>query len=190
MTKKSLGRQQRDAAKEKVMESKVWDDILVTSWRCRQMLQTHVGLTTMSKCPELLDLVVDKRTLAQNITILGRDLNDLHNELNGLYNMHSDRSGNPKDIDDGVLAIDIHEKYLLWTQKHDSVVQPIANHILEQFSAAEQELEKTNPDLVKQLRQSVSQAMAGVLGGRQIVPTNNLTSAQDPNVITDVEVKS
>lgn len=190
MTKKSLGRQQRDAAKKKTMESMVWDDVMSISWRCRQMLQTHIGVTVMSRYEQLRNLVQDQRLLAQNLTILARDLGDMHTELMGLYKLHETRSGNPTDIDDGVLAIDIHEKYLLWTQKHDSVVLPIASHILEQFSQAEAELQKTNPELVTQIRAEVSNAMAGVMGGRQMVPTKNITPEQDPGIITDVEVKA
>lgn len=164
MTKKSFARQERDRiAKEgKSAEMCSWDEVNDLGRQCANLIHQDASIAQLGFQPQLVQHVRDPAQLAKNLRVLSTDLRTLHTELKMIRDTHADRSGVARDVDDNMAAIGVHEKYVLWFERHSAIIAPISTAVAAQFSEAEQ--------LMTQAAQS------------------NLSPEQDPSVVTDVEV--
>ena len=165
MTKKSLARQERDriAKGAKPAEMCSWDEVNDLGRQCANLIAQDASIAQLGFQPQLVQHVADPAQLAKNLRVLSTDLRTLHTELKMIRETHADRSGVARDVDDNMTAIGVHEKYVLWFERHSAIVAPISTAVAAQFSDAEQRL--------SQAQQS------------------NMTAEQDPSIVTDVEVK-
>lgn len=169
MTQKSHARLMRDAAearsKQDLKDNKCWDDLNKIHNDCAMLLLSHVHLSQYSQSKDLIACVVDKEMLAQNIKLLASDLTKLTGELAEIHTQHLGKTGGSQDADEVFGTIEIYERYNLFTERHNAVVMPTANHIVEQFREAELRLKGAL---------EIATAQAG---------------ETDPSVVTDVAFK-
>lgn len=148
MTKKSLARLERDAKqkaeKEQLKNNTCWDDLVAINHQCTQLLRSHITTAQMANNQDLVRMVVDKPTLAANIRLLASDLRTMQDELNKIGALHMDKTGGSQDPDVVMTTIEIFEAYNYWMAKHDAVLLPTVQHMLEQFDKAEQRLQVVN----------------------------------------------
>jgi hypothetical protein len=183
MTKKSLARRKRDAAKaqqakgeqfraqarahakEQLQDNTCWDELNEIRQKCGQMLAGHVLLAQTFHNKELLACVDDQQTLSQLIQQLTRDLQSMNAELGEIASQHAGKTGGTDDPDVVISTIAIFEQYNLFMERHQQVVIPTAMHISEFIDQAGLKLAK---------KQAEAQAAA---------------QATDPTVVTDVAFK-
>ena len=162
MTKKSVGRMQRDAEKKLTTEKGVsaasdiqsnntcWDDLNSMYSSMCQLLCSHTALSEFTNNAELMSAVINKELLISNINILSNDLNSMNIELINIHDMHKNMSGGTKDPDMLMYSIGIFEHYNLFMEKHDAVILPTAYSIIAQLDEAEKLLmaaDKINSEL-------------------------------------------
>lgn len=143
MTKKSLGRQQRDAdAKERkrlleneMKDNRNWDDLHEQHANCQTLLLSSAGVGAVITEHGLLPYITDHVTLNANIQLLTRDLGTLNAELKQIYAQHSAKTGSANE-DDVMQGFAIYELYVLWIERYNSLIPPTVNHILEMTAEA------------------------------------------------------
>lgn len=163
MTKKSAARVERDLAKKEFEKTAAWDDVNAIHMQCCKLLISHTALSGLIQNPEVIAEIQDKALFTKNVHMLSADLTALSNELAGLKKLHEGKSGRASTYDDHLYAIEVYEKYVIFISRHDSVVMPTANHLAEQVQDAVDRVNRKKADM--------------------------LTPEQDPNVVTDVEVR-
>ena len=142
MTKKSVARQTRDALKkEKVDHLKtntIWDDLNGTYLACAAALAQHAGIAAMLQRKEVFPYLADYKVTVTNIQAVTADIVKLNEELKEIHAQHATKSGGSEDPNDVIYSFQIFEQYSLFLQRHDAVIMPCVNHILEDFNTAEQ----------------------------------------------------
>lgn len=109
-----------------------WGQLQQRYQECRNLMLMHLGIGNILENPEIRVHITPaiEKTLVNNIQILTRDLQERAAELQKIYAIHSDKTGNA-DENDIMLSFEVMEKYTQWLALIESVVQPTVNHILE-----------------------------------------------------------
>lgn len=168
----------REPQAPRFQENTFWDDarnsyIAIMTGSERVEGQLAAILTDIKNSPEKLALVPDQRALAQTVTVLTRDLRDHFDRINAIYAEHKDRSGGTMvttdetgqpDVSDHMKLMDIQMRYSDAMKIYDANIVPVFVHILEQIGVID--------DLIAAQKAKAAQ------------------DALDPNVITDVQVKT
>lgn len=92
--------------------------------------------------PELASKITDVEGLANNLTILRRDLNDHVDRLKSIRENHKDKSGGITTPEEGVEVIQINGKYQEAMAVYDANIMPVVCHIYEQIAPAQQLLQE------------------------------------------------
>lgn len=167
MTKKSVGRQQRDAAKkeqeEKLKHNTVWDDVALIHEQCLELIKSNLTTAEQLKNTALIPFYTDYKSVSINMRTFAGDLMRITEEFKAIQQEHIGKSGAASDIDEYMKSIAIHQKYSAWMMHYQGVVLPTITHLIEELGTAAQRLIDSQR------------------------PT--LTPEQDPSVITDVVVK-
>ena len=171
MTKKSSARLMRDAeqkqSKNYLGTNKCWDELNSMYVSMTQLLGQHTNLKVFGSNVELVAMVADKETLATNFKILANDLQTMSTELTQIHNQHANKSGGEPDPNALMESITIFEQYHLFMGRHDAVVMPTVDHIIEQLDAAERKLievgkiaaDLTNPAVISDVAYTETQAL-------------------------------
>ncbi len=111
-------------------------------------------LNIIVNTPELVSLIKDPVQLADNVTLLNKDINEHVARLNAVHDNHKDKKGGIKSPEEGLEVIQINGKYQEVMEIYDAVVVPVICHILEQIAPAQEAMtatfqqQKTQDDLV------------------------------------------
>ena len=140
MTKKSMARQQRDAANKQLENNRCWDELNRIYESARVMLFQHTGIHTLASNQQLQACLENPSSTANSIKILAKDLMDLNRQLTEIYHKHQGMVGGSQDPDEVWKSITIGQEYAQLMETHTSVVQPTAFKILEDFQYAEKKL--------------------------------------------------
>ena len=144
MTKKSMARQQRDAANKQLENNSCWDELNRIYESARVMLFQHTGIHALASNQQLQACLENPASTANSIKILAKDLTDLNNQLTSIASKHQGMVGGSKDPDEVWRSITIGQEYAQLMETHTSVVQPTAFKILEDFQYAEKKLAAQN----------------------------------------------
>jgi len=148
MTKKSANRLARDEVKKQQQQHQkkntIWDDLNGTYSACTQALGQHTATALLLKRQEVFPYLKDVGATVANIQAVTRDLMQLNEELKSIYAQHKGKQGGSQDPDDVIRSIQIFEQYHLFLQRHDAVIMPVVQHILEDFGQAEEAFAKAN----------------------------------------------
>jgi len=167
MTKKSVGRQMRDAAKkeedEKLKNNTVWDDVALIHNECLELIRSNLITADQLRNPALIPFYSDYKSVSINMRTLAADLLRITDEFKSIQESHAGKSGSAKTIDEYMGCIAIHQRYVAWMEHYQGVVLPTLTHLIEELGQATQALiDASKPQL---------------------------TPEQDPAVVTDVVVK-
>lgn len=158
-----------------------WDDtrhIYVTAMQGAITAEGQLGqvLQDIQDNPHKLALIPDQRALAQSITVLTRDLQSHIDALNGIYEQHQHFSGTTQvtyeedgqpNVSDHMRMLDLQMQYAEVMKIYEANIVPVFLQVMEQIGATE-----------------------ALLHAQQLsAQEQKLREAQDPSVITDVEVK-
>lgn len=180
MTKKSIGRIQRDLNKnsqaeahnefEKLRKSnKSWDDLEAIYIDSKTMLLAIPSqISDMYSVKGIDKFLPNQIAAADCLRCLGTDLKVLHGDLEKIHNSHVGKAGICVDDNDFISSLTIAEAYNAFRVKFEGVILPTVQELGIQFDKA---VEKVN-EIIKKDKDEKS--TDGIL---------------DPTVITDVEVK-
>lgn len=140
MTKKSMARQQRDAAAKQLEDNRCWDELNKIYDSARVMLFQHTSIHALASNQQLQACLDNPSSTANSIKILAKDLQELNQQLCNIYTKHQGKVGGSQDPDEVWQSIVIGQEYAQLMETHTSVVQPTAFKILEDFQVAERKL--------------------------------------------------
>lgn len=110
-------------------------------------------LSIIADTPELVGLIKDQQALADNVTLLQKDIGDHVARLNAVRENHKDKKGGIKSAEEGLEVIQINGKYQEVMEIYNANVVPVICHILEQIAPAQEAMthalqqEKAQSDL-------------------------------------------
>lgn len=122
-------------------------------------------LSVIAETPELVALIKDPMQLADNVTLLNKDIVEHVERLNAIHDNHKEKTGGIKSPEEGLEVIQINGKYQEVMEIYNANIVPVICHILEQIAPAQE-------------------AMNSVI--QQQKEQNDIV---DINVVTDVAVK-
>ena len=102
----------------------IWDALNTTYDAMNRCNGSPAMLLESLRDPELIDRVADKKTLQSHASVLSRDVKDYTDRLSAIHRSHASRSGSSNDIDEHLQAIQIHERYIQWSESYSAVVLP------------------------------------------------------------------
>jgi hypothetical protein len=140
MTKKSLGRQDRDARaaglKNEMDGNQNWTELRNQYFRQVGALAQLAKMGEVLNNRELLECVPHLDNLTTNLHILKRDIEVFHRDLQAIYASHSTMSG-PATVDNIMDSYKYAEAYHGWMMRYEAVLVPLFQNILEQTSQGE-----------------------------------------------------
>lgn len=168
MTKKSVGRQMRDAAKkeqdEKLKNNSVWDDVSLIQQECLELIKSNLITAEQLRNTALIPFYKDYKSVTINMRTFAVDLIRITEEFKSIQESHIGKSGSATDPDEYMNSFAIHQRYAAWLEHYQGVVLPTVTHLIEELG----------------------QAAQGFIDSQN---ASALTPEQDPSVITDVVVK-
>lgn len=88
--------------------------------------------------PELAALIKDPAQLADNVTLLNKDIVEHVQRLNAVHENHKEKTGGIKSPEEGLEVIQINGKYQEVMEIYDANIVPVICHILEQIAPAQE----------------------------------------------------
>lgn len=141
MTRKSSSRVTRDKLKrehaEHLQNNTCWDDINEVSNDAVVLLAKHNAVAGFLRNKPLSKFLPDVGNVSANAKLLTKDITQMRQDLEALQKLHAGKTGGDQDPDQLMHSIAIFEQYNLWMERHEAVVMPTVNAILEQYSVAE-----------------------------------------------------
>lgn len=179
MTQKSASRLARDAEKKRVENyhktNTVWDDLNGLNNQIRTQLAKLIAVVDAGRDKRLMAFVVDKQKLAEQITLLTKDLGGYLEELNKLSSEHAGKTGGARDPDSYFQAINLYHRYELLTVHIQQIIGGTATEITAAF------LEATNLMNVFDAQQALKKQTEQVTD----LPVNNETMpVTEPEPVT------
>lgn len=168
----------------------VWDELNEKSNVCSTLLTGPAAFLPLLRNTELISLVENKVYLNELAAQLGRDLVTYNDFYMGIRNAHVNRTGSSTDADDHLKAISIFNDYVIFTEQYNGVVVPLVQALTELIVPAERLLREKNQKAHDELTSETHQKVRDTLGLDIKVEESAMTPEQNPNVITDVEVKT
>ena len=171
MTKKSLARQERDSIAKKSHQeleqfyasNKGWDELNELYTSVATMLATsNDNLLKVYSNSDIVTNLSSEKAQEIQLTLDGirKDFEQFANELVAIREMHKDKTGGIKNVDDSTKVIGIFESYNTFSGRYHAIITPNYTFLMQEAAFAE---------------------------ARLAASLDN--SATDPNVITDVVVK-
>lgn len=109
----------------------IWDALNGVSAAVSNCSLILVPLAPYLKDKEFLDRIEDKNKFYRLVQTLDQDLRAMTQRLNGIRDRHAGRTGQTKNADETVWAIEIQEDYVQWAGDFDDVVVPVFSKIVE-----------------------------------------------------------
>lgn len=122
-------KKRRNQSEKEPSGKKGWDELKTLNNQCRVMLTEITPIISVLKNKEYLKTVKDKQSLVDDSKILLKDLNEYHDNLNAIYQQHSDKSGDCTNPDDLMASISLGEQYFNWMNSFRVVVLPTVERI-------------------------------------------------------------
>lgn len=156
--------------KHNLKNNKFWDECNKHYDVATQAIHSVEGqlaeqLAIIANTPALVGLIADPMQLADNITLLNKDIVEHVERLNAIHNNHKEKKGSIKSPEEGLEVIQINGKYQEVMEIYSANIVPVICHILEQIAPAQE-------------------AMTAVLQQQKAQ-----SDIADVNVVTDVTVK-
>lgn len=167
----------------------VWDDLQRMSIRCHQLLSSPSALLPLLNNDALMAKVENINHLNRTAAVLARDMGEFTNFFHGIQQRHAGKSGASTTPDDHLMAVMLHNDYGVWADQFEANVRPMIESVTEILAKAETLLLAEKPEEVNKLADEVTAHIGQHVGVTVLKEEPGMTPAQDPNVITDVEVK-
>lgn len=131
--------------KKALNDNRFWDDCNNHYKMSTQAIHDVEGalaseLDIIVNTPALCEKIVDQQGLADNLTILRKDLNAHVQRLDDIYKNHKDKSGGIVDAEEGVEVIQINGRYQEAMEIYQANIVPVVCHVIEQIAPAQQAL--------------------------------------------------
>lgn len=141
MTRKTSNRLKRVAAEkeaeEKLKNNTCWDDLHGIHGECLVLMSKHLIIAGYLRNKALNNFLPEPARVASNARLLAKDSSTLKDDLEALKKQIENKRGGSSDPDEVMASIVIYEKYQLWMQRHEAVLLPTIDAILEQYTIAE-----------------------------------------------------
>lgn len=98
--------------------------------------------------PEKLAKIEDQAALANNVTVLNKDIIAHTERLNTIYAKHSHKKGGTTTPDEVTAVLSLHGEYSDALEVYQANIMPIVQHILEQISQTEDAQEQEEQKLL------------------------------------------
>lgn len=152
-----------DSLKQETKQS--WDDLKSIYHSCAEALVVaNNSVVQLFKVPGVIEHVPNRQETKISILGLDKDIKFFSEELKNIYKLHEGKTGLIDDENDLSACLQIFEMYHNFQSRYQSVIIPSVLVISEEVGKA-------------------AEAM------RATIEANKLTDEQNPNVITEVEVK-
>lgn len=130
-------------SKQALSNNKFWDDCNTHYEVATQAIHDVEGqlasqLSVIAETPELVSLIKDPQALADNVTLLHKDINDHIARLNAVRDNHKEKTGGIKTPEEGLEVIQINGKYEEVAEIYSANIVPVICHILEQIAPAQE----------------------------------------------------
>ena len=131
--------------KKALNDNRFWDDCNHHYEISTQAIHDVEGalateLDVIVNTPELCEKITDQQGLADNLTILRKDLSAHVQRLDDIYKNHKDKSGGITNAEEGVEVIQINGQYQEAMEIYQANIVPIVCHVMEQIAPAQQAL--------------------------------------------------
>lgn len=170
-------------------DNTVWDDLAQMSVRCHQLLASPAALLPMLNNEALMAKVENTAYLNRTASVLARDMGQFTTFFQGIQQQHHGRSGASTTPDDHLMAVMLHNDYAVFAEQFEANARPMIDSIIEILAKAEKALQEAQPEEAALVKEQGLQALQAAVGVELVVEEAPMTPEQDPNVITDVEVK-
>lgn len=167
----------------------VWDDLNQIAARCGQILGSPGVFLPMLRNTELMAHVDNMELLNRTASVLARDLGEFSKFYSGILAQHTGKTGASTTPDEHLMAIMLHNDYLVWLEQFEANVRPMIESITEIIATAEAKMGAVAPEAAADLSKEVTQHISDHLQINVVAGEPAMTPEQDPGVITDVEVK-
>jgi len=143
-----------------------WDDLEGIYKSCSEALVVaNNSVVELFKIPGVIDNIENRQETKVALLGLSKDIKFFSEELKTIHNVHADKTGLIKDESELGQCLEIFEKYHSFQTTYQSVIIPTVITLSEEVGKAAELINK------------------------KIAEQDALAAAQDPNVITEVEVK-
>lgn len=147
-------------------EKQSWDDLEGIYQSCSEALVVaNSSVVEMFKTPGVLNHIENRQETKVAILGLDKDIKFFSKELKDIHELHKDKKGFVEDETELGKSLEIFEKYYAFQTTYQNVIIPTVITLSEEVGKAAQAINK---------KVSEQEALAAV---------------QDPNVITDLQVK-
>ena len=113
-----------------------WESVTITYLKCRQVLEAALLTGTHAKNPDVLERlsVEEKKTLADNLKIIFKNVQDYQKSLDDIFSEHSEKTHVVTKTDETFEIISYKSRYEEWLKDWtvnvaDSIVLPTLNLI-------------------------------------------------------------
>ena len=192
MTKKSVGRLERDAKKKSIetlmkdpsSDLMNWGDLdRIYTDNMSMLITANQNMADVFKIPGIINNVPDKKGTVDHIRGLAKDVRFFGEELSKINIQHKEKSGIVKDSDETVEAIKVFEGYVNWQQEYHSVIIPTITFLSEQAGLAAEIVEKEEGLLDPKV---ISDVAAKEITSDTTPLTNSVSPAPDDTAVTVV----
>lgn len=167
-------------------DNSFWDELNEMSVRYYGMLRAHAAHSVAARNKELMTAVQDKKLFLICLQGLTNHLRQLSTELSQINSVHAKLKGGCTDHTEVMLALELFDRYSTFLERHDAILMPTTQILTNLTTAAEQVLiQEGKTEVVDQLRIDMNE----FVNRRPAPKAEPLTPEQDPNVVTDIEVK-
>lgn len=131
----------------------IWDALTATHQAMATCLTSPKLLLESLNDRELTSKIKDPQAFLESVKLLDRDLKTYSTRLTNINRLHGTRSGGSDDCDEQLDAIQIHERYIDWSESYTAVVLPSVAEIVEKLTEAgevldAERLQASNPAVV------------------------------------------
>lgn len=143
-----------------------WDDLESIYQSCSQALvEANNSVVELFKLPGVIENIENRQETKVALLGLNKDIKFFSNQLKDIHQLHSGKTGFIEGGDELGSCLEIFENYHSFQTTYQSVIIPTVITLSEEVGKAAQAINK------------------------KIAESEALTQAQDPNVITEVQVK-
>lgn len=162
MTKKSLARQERDAAAAQEIKqtaeaeiafnqekntNKAWDELKTLNQHIHsQIITANEQVVDLFKVPQLHGFLQNPTNTASVIRCLAADVRNILEQVTGLLKLHEDKCGGWSTTEEYFQTIEIYEQYVSIQNLFEGVLMPSITQLTEDFAFAIRQAEECIKD--------------------------------------------
>lgn len=123
------------------MPALIWDALNATHHAMATCLTSPKMLLESLNNRELTAKIENPKAFLETVSLLDRDLKTYSTRLSNINRLHGSRTGGSDDTDEQLDAIQIHERYIGWSESYTSVVLPSIAAIIDTLTEAGEKLD-------------------------------------------------